>query len=80
MDWVTEDQRLTEKEMRLFMSIHDQCDQDMFEVFSLDQQLINQPQRLSSPGSSDSAEGDILTTASLLTSLSLSPCLLHFAE
>lgn len=72
--------RLAEREMRLFMSIYDQCDQAMFGVFSLDQQSINPPQKLNSPGSSDSAEGDILTTASLLTSPFLSPCLLHFAK
>lgn len=71
---------VTERERRLFMSIHDQCDQAMFGVFLLDQQLINQPQRLNSPGISNSAEGDILTTASLLTSIPLSPCLLRFAE
>lgn len=72
--------RLAEREMRLFMSIYDQCDQAMFGVFSLDQQLINPPQKFNSPGSSDSADGDILTIASLLTSPFLSPCLLHFAK
>lgn len=35
-------ERPTEREMRLFMSIHDQCAHAMFGVFSLDQQLINQ--------------------------------------
>lgn len=30
-------ERPTEREMRLFMSIHDQCGQAMFGVFSLDQ-------------------------------------------
>lgn len=35
-------ERPTEREMRLFMSIHDQCGQAMFGVFSLDQWLINQ--------------------------------------
>lgn len=35
-------ERPTEREIRLFMSIHDQCAHAMFGVFSLDQQLINQ--------------------------------------
>lgn len=54
--------RLAEREMRLFMSIYDQRDQAMFGDFSLDQQLINPSQQLNSPGSSNTAEGDILTT------------------
>lgn len=65
--------RLTEREMRLFMSIHDQWDQAMFGLFSLDQQLINQTPRFNSPGSLDSAEG---TSLPLHPSSALLPCLL----